>query len=354
MASGYKLVMFVLDISNSQVLFNKRVAETLADHGHNVTVVLMQAVDDRAEAEIKFNENVNIYRVNGSVGVSRQELEEQQASDYSMFDRRVWKSMQQGMRLILGSCKNIISNQEFLAWLQKEHFDLAFAHVYQVCPIGLVQVGRIPTWIWLNSAPLVEYVAQQIGVPTIPSYVPPLAMESHDVMTFYERTKSLIGHAMTSLMWERIVANPETELFREFIDPSFPNLADMAKECPLVMVNSNELYELPRPSLAKVINIGGLGMQLQQSKPLPEEFEKIAANADGIIIFSFGSVAPIQKMPKTWKMAFFKAFSKFPNIHFLARYTGEDVNGEFSLFQCIAKVHNEILQREENSNSHED
>ncbi|ETN85433.1 hypothetical protein NECAME_06386 [Necator americanus] len=31
-------------------------------------------------------------------------------------------------------------------------------------------------------------------------------------------------------------------------------------------------------------------------------------------------------MPKTWKMAFFKAFSKFPNIHFLARYTGEDVN----------------------------
>ncbi|ETN85432.1 hypothetical protein NECAME_06385 [Necator americanus] len=99
-----------------------------------------------------------------------------------MFDRRVWKSMQQGMRLILGSCKNIISNQEFLTWLQKERFDLAFAHVYQVCPIGLVQVGRIPTWIWLN----------------------------------------------------RIVANPETELFREFIDPSFPNLADMAKECPLV------------------------------------------------------------------------------------------------------------------------
>ncbi|KIH59596.1 hypothetical protein ANCDUO_10166, partial [Ancylostoma duodenale] len=288
------------------------------------------------------------YRVNGSIGVSRQELEEQQASlifeDYSMFDRRVWKSMQQGMRLIEGSCRNIISNREFITWLQNEHFDLAFVHVYQACPIGLVRVGRIPTWIWLNSSPLVDHVAQRIGVPTIPSYVPPLAMESTDSMNFYERTKSLIGHVMTSLVWDRFVASPETELFREFVDPTFPNLIELAEECPLlrssmktircycknwqVMVNSNELYELPRPSLAKVINIGGLDMQMQQSRPLPTEISTLADRAGSIIIFSFGSIAPIQKMPKTWKIAFFKAFSLFPETHFFARYTGDDANGQ--------------------------
>ncbi|RCN29267.1 hypothetical protein ANCCAN_24977 [Ancylostoma caninum] len=148
-------------------MFNKRVAETLADRGHSVTMVLMQAMDDRAGNDIEFKENVKLYRVNGSIGVSRQELEEQQASiifeDYSMFDRRVWKSMQQGMRLIEGSCRNIISNREFITWLQNEHFDLAF-----------------------------------VNIPF------------------------------------RFVASPETELFREFIDPSFPNLIGLAKECPLV------------------------------------------------------------------------------------------------------------------------
>ncbi|KAL6738214.1 hypothetical protein Aduo_011785 [Ancylostoma duodenale] len=313
-------------------MFNKRVAETLADRGHSVTMVLMQAMDDRAGNEIKFKENVKLYRVNGSIGVRRQELEEQQASlifeDYSMFDRKVWKSMQQGMRLIEGSCRNIISNREFITWLQNEHFDLAFVHVYQACPIGLVRVGRIPTWIWLNSSPLVDHVAQRIGVPTIPSYVQPLAMESTDSMNFYERTKSLIGHVMTSLVWDRFVASPETELFRELVDPTFPNLIELAEECSLVMVNSNELYELPRPSLAKVINIGGLDMQMQQSRPLPTEISTLADRAGSIIIFSFGSIAPIQKMPKTWKIAFFKAFSLFPETHFFARYTGDDANGQ--------------------------
>ncbi|EYC41885.1 hypothetical protein Y032_0552g3342 [Ancylostoma ceylanicum] len=312
-------------------MFNKRVAEALAVRGHNVTMVLMQAMDDRTENEIEVKENVKLYRVNGSIGVSRQELEEQQASiifeDYSMFDRRVWKSMQQGMRLIEGSCRNILNNRNFLTWLQNEHFDLAFVHVYQACPIGLVRIGGIPTWIWLNSSPLVDHVAQRIGVPTIPSYVPPLAMENHDSMNFYERTKSLIGHLMTSFIWDRFVAMPETELFRELVDPTFPNLIDLAEECPLVMVNSNEMYELPRPSLAKVINIGGLDMQMQQSKSLPPAILAIADRADGIIIFSFGSIAPIQKMPRTWKDAFFKAFSLFPRIHFFVRYTGNDING---------------------------
>ncbi|EPB67992.1 hypothetical protein ANCCEY_12915 [Ancylostoma ceylanicum] len=222
-------------------MFNKRVAEALAVRGHNVTMVLMQAMDDRTENEIEVKENVKLYRVNGSIGVSRQELEEQQASiifeDYSMFDRRVWKSMQQGMRLIEGSCRNILNNRNFLTWLQNEHFDLAFVHVYQACPIGLVRIGGIPTWIWLN----------------------------------------------------RFVAMPETELFRELVDPTFPNLIDLAEECPLAIL-------------------------------------AIADRADGIIIFSFGSIAPIQKMPRTWKDAFFKAFSLFPRIHFFVRYTGNDIN----------------------------
>ncbi|PIO75650.1 hypothetical protein TELCIR_02298 [Teladorsagia circumcincta] len=37
------------------------------------------------------------------------------------------------------------------------------------------------------------------------------------------------------------------------------------------MVNSNELFELPRPTLAKVVNIGGVGIQIKDAKPLNKE-----------------------------------------------------------------------------------
>ncbi|VDM84980.1 unnamed protein product [Strongylus vulgaris] len=117
-------------------------------------MVLIQALDGRNQNEIAVKENVNLYRVNGSIGVSRQEFENQQASvifkDYSIFDREVWETMRIGTQLAFGSCKNVISNRKFLTWLKDQHFDLAFVHVYQTCPIGLVEIGRIPTWIWLN------------------------------------------------------------------------------------------------------------------------------------------------------------------------------------------------------------
>ncbi|VDN23099.1 unnamed protein product [Cylicostephanus goldi] len=100
-------------------------------------------------------------------------------------------------------------------------------------------------------------------------------MESTDTMNFLERTKSVIG----------IVTDKETALFRELVDPNFPDLLDLAKQCPLVdhrkllmwlnsslalqvMVNSNELYDYPRPTLAKIVNIGGIGAQLKDAKPL--------------------------------------------------------------------------------------
>ena len=42
-----------------------------------------------------------------------------------------------------------------------------------------------------------------------------------------------------------------------------------------VMVNSNELYELPRPTLAKVVNIGGIGYNNRSELQLSEVFGRI-------------------------------------------------------------------------------
>lgn len=56
------------------------------------------------------------------------------------------------------------------------------------------------------------------------------------------------------------MTSPETELFRKYVDPDFPRLEEVASTCPLVMVNFEELYALPRPMLHKVVYIGGLGI----------------------------------------------------------------------------------------------
>ncbi|VDO66041.1 unnamed protein product [Haemonchus placei] len=251
------------------------------------------------------NLSFSVHRVNASFGMKRKELEELQ-------QKVIFKVM----------FPKMVENKEFLDWLVAQKFDLAFSHIYDVCHIGLIHYAKIPSWIWLNSGGLMDFVAYHLGVPTVPSYVPPLIMESTDEMDFVQRMKSFIGHSIT------MISDPETEIFRELVDPNFPDIVDIAKMCPLVMVNSNELYELTRPSLAKVINIGGVGIQMKDAKPLSKEFQEVVDNCEGLVVFSFGSVTPSHRMPAEWKKAFLEAFSRFPKLNFVLRYEGTDLNDQ--------------------------
>ncbi|VDL79900.1 unnamed protein product [Nippostrongylus brasiliensis] len=122
-----------------------------------------------------------------------------------------------------------------------------------------------------------------------------------------------------------MVVNKETAIMREHWDPNFPDILDLARNCPLLMVNSNELYELPRPTLAKVVNIGGLGVEFKDAKPLKDEFKKISEVGKGMIVMSFGSVAQADWMPEAWKTALLKAFARFPDYQFVVRYAKDDL-----------------------------
>ncbi|VDO24594.1 unnamed protein product [Haemonchus placei] len=73
--SSYKIVVFAPDISNSQVGWNKRVSETLAKAGHDVTVVLVQTLED-PDKDISFNSQVKVVPVNASSGLTKKGFEE--------------------------------------------------------------------------------------------------------------------------------------------------------------------------------------------------------------------------------------------------------------------------------------
>uniref|UniRef100_A0A0K0DPV5 UDP-glucuronosyltransferase n=1 Tax=Angiostrongylus cantonensis TaxID=6313 RepID=A0A0K0DPV5_ANGCA len=125
-----------------------------------------------------------------------------------------------------------------------------------------------------------------------------------------------------------MVVDPETDLFRKLVDPNFPDIANIVKECPLVMVNSNELYEAPGPTLSKIVKIGGVGMESKEANPLPAEFQRIIDASVGLVMFSFGSVAPSHKMPLVWKKAFLDAFKSFPEHHFVMKYEQTDLQDQ--------------------------
>ncbi|KIH64621.1 UDP-glucoronosyl and UDP-glucosyl transferase [Ancylostoma duodenale] len=341
------MAIFVLDISNSQLLFNERVAEELAAAGHDVTMILMTPQPDRDNTDIRINSGIKgneksleifeepairflVHVLKATVKISRKEMEDKE-EEFIYEEVPGWKMIERirmQTTLLVETCRATLEQPKFLKWLEKEHFDVAFAPMFDVCTVGLVHAANIPGWIWLNSGSVMDYIAYLTGIPVIPSYVPPMMMEAAGELNFMQRVKSMIGHGLTKLIWTRLVAVPQTQLFRTLISPGFPDLQDLAAKCPLIMANTNDLYEMPRPTLAKVVNIGGVGMA-SAVKPipekLPEHIAKIMDKGDGAILFSFGSVAPAYKMPMRWKKIFLDTFKRFPNYQFLLRYEKDDI-----------------------------
>jgi len=100
----------------------------------------------------------------------------------------------------------------------------------------------------------------------------------------------------------------------------------LGRQCQLVMVNSNELYDLARPTLHKIVYIGGIGMKSpHKAKSLDEPFKSLLENHDRIVLMSFGSIANASLMPKEWKTALLEAFRQFPDYHFIMRYDQSDL-----------------------------
>ncbi|KAK6037423.1 hypothetical protein COOONC_25071, partial [Cooperia oncophora] len=56
---AYKMVIFVPDIANSQVIFSSRVAETLAKAGHDVTMVLITGYSESDSSKVKIMKEIS-------------------------------------------------------------------------------------------------------------------------------------------------------------------------------------------------------------------------------------------------------------------------------------------------------
>ncbi|KAH7708042.1 CRE-UGT-62 protein [Aphelenchoides avenae] len=75
-------------------------------------------------------------------------------------------------------------------------------------------------------------------------------------MSFMQRLKGLLAHIFVPIAHVNVVSSAEYEVFRMLGHTPERSLRQLSRTAPLVMVNSNELYDFPRPGLRRVVNIG--------------------------------------------------------------------------------------------------
>ncbi|KAF8373397.1 hypothetical protein PRIPAC_79826, partial [Pristionchus pacificus] len=155
-------------------------------------------------------------------------------------------------------------------------------------------------------------------IPAAPSYVPSMTSGfAGEKMSFLERTSNFLINFMTGIAKESFIDQWQTVLAAYQSD--FPNLKELAVQNSLVFMNSDPMVDFPRPSAARIIDIGGITVSNGANK-LNSTWSSIMDLRPRTVLISFGSFAKAHLMLDEYKKSIVETVKKFPDVTFILKY----------------------------------
>ncbi|RCN37322.1 UDP-glucoronosyl and UDP-glucosyl transferase [Ancylostoma caninum] len=315
----YKILIFSPKYGVSHVKFMTKVADTLVEAGHDVTIYSPNIHPDARSPSTK------AHVVDVDLGLTL---------DVESAQQHVWKSAMTSylelgkviMKPVRALSEILYGSQQFHSWIKHQKFDLFISECIASFD-ALLYMNGIKKHVCVGTTNPFELLMQWMGVPNMPSYVPVNNKGFLVPMTYLERAQNFLELTIMSVIMEHTYAKE----FNEYIDKAFgPKTWSMQKQteqCSYIFVNNDEVLDFPRVITPKFHYIGGLRRQLP--KPLNSKWEKIFASAKrGVILMSFGTMARSTEMGEQRRNAFTKAFETFPDITFIWRY--ENTSDQFT------------------------
>ncbi|CAJ0938176.1 unnamed protein product, partial [Mesorhabditis belari] len=310
--SASKIAIFTFEHSNSQAIFNNKLAIALADGGHEVLLV-RPVVNSKLTVESLIHAQIKTFTPNNGYDYEIYRPFEDVKIKHMFRNSSIFEGFEMSSTffdLSMHICNNTLSDQALIKHLKEEKIDLAFHHHMDFCQMALIQhlnISDLPPYpALLNSA------GQFVPTSVLPSYV----LQTGNEMSFLQRSLNhfvefLNGHLRLSKQ-----ADGQTELARRLLGNHITNLIDFPKTANLVMLSGDPIIEFPIPTTRKVVYIGGLGTR-KETKELPKEFENFITDAEKVVVISFGSWTVAKHMPKFWKDALIQLFKNHPKIRFV-------------------------------------
>uniref|UniRef100_A0A0N4Z514 glucuronosyltransferase n=1 Tax=Parastrongyloides trichosuri TaxID=131310 RepID=A0A0N4Z514_PARTI len=323
-----KILIYTPSYTGSHIMVNGKIADTLIKEGHDVTMLILDY-----DSSVKFNGTKlgKVVRM-GNLSSTYEKL----MGDWLTGDDNnvaipdmasVW-TRYRFEKVANSICELIIQRRHELDFLKDEQFDLGFVEMLEYCGHGILHYLGVKQTAWISTTPLHDIVAWNFALPVNPNYIPSVEENFNGpAMTFTERlinTKQLL----TQLILQYVSSEMCTSLFRIHVDKSFPNLRNLAANSTLGFVMTDEILDVPRPILHKIIYIGGLGFS--KTNLLNSYWdENMKMGEKGVILFSMGTGASFSLFPLNKKLDVLKAFSDFPDYHFILKINKDDnVTGE--------------------------
>uniref|UniRef100_A0A8R1HWD0 UDP-glucuronosyltransferase n=1 Tax=Caenorhabditis japonica TaxID=281687 RepID=A0A8R1HWD0_CAEJA len=334
---GHKILVFSPTASKSHMISQGRIAEELALAGHEVVNLEPDFLDITDQfVPCKTCRRWPITGLNNyNYKTIQNELSENVFQE-SWFWSRVFNTQTDPHQdEYTNLCEEIVTNKELIAKLKAEKFDAYFGEHVHLCGMGLAHLLGIKHRFWVASCTMGVSMREMLGIPTPSSLLPFMSPLDETPASLSQRAINTVLH-VAQLRDERRDNALTTSMYRKHFGADFPSVDDIAKTSDIVFVSTDELLEIPSPTLSNVYHIGGLGMS-SKIPVLDEKFSHIMNTGNGTILFSLGTIANTTKLPFQVMENVIKMTQKFPKYNFIVKVDKKDVHS-FELGRNLKNV----------------
>ncbi|GMT33321.1 hypothetical protein PFISCL1PPCAC_24618, partial [Pristionchus fissidentatus] len=218
---------------------------------------------------------------------------------------------------LLEQLKELLDDEELIERLRAEKFEAGFSEAIDFGGMVFMHLLGITNYSITMSGPTYDWGFDVTGMPFMASYVPGIMTSSGERMTFMERVENI-----RSLLYTKRFMGEMYTLFDGVVKekhPQFPGVKEMLSAASFAFINTDPLFDFPRPTVHKVIEIGGISVKMQ-AQPLDSNFSSLLSLRSRTIFISFGSITTSFLMPEEWKKTIVEVARRMPDTTFIWKY----------------------------------
>ncbi|GMR57360.1 hypothetical protein PMAYCL1PPCAC_27555, partial [Pristionchus mayeri] len=324
-STSFKFLAYSPIFAKSHVNFMAKITDVLVDAGHEV-VMLSEVYDthlggsmtNKARViEIPQTERAKEFEkwINNDVAVDFW-------ADKSLYS--IFSSFGGVVDVYADTCIATLTTPGLLDALRAEKFDAAYVESFHGCAPIVFHLLGIDKFAMTESLAMNDAWFHYTQTPSNPSYVPSMMFApAGENMTFFERVHNTYVFALNQHFTSKNMARFE-EIVRERF-PHLPPFSDLTARNSLVFTNSEPLVDFPRPTTARMVEIGGIVVS-SKHEPVNKTWSTILDLRPRTIFLSFGSVAKAHLMPEEYKRSIVEVIKRFPDVTFIWKYERPDHN----------------------------
>ncbi|GMS85978.1 hypothetical protein PENTCL1PPCAC_8153, partial [Pristionchus entomophagus] len=333
---SFNILVYIPKFAISHINFMGKLADTLVDAGHNVTALISEMDSSLTDGTKK----AHIVRIPPAEGANHMNTHfmTQEATDmfeihFDSYVGAVENAYHNSISFCI-QCRKLLTTAGLVERLKNENYDALITESFENCGVGLSHLIKPRALIPVSSTFLFDPSAFGIHYSLITEHS--FMMDGRFHSTLSSRLTT-IYHWFLFRAFYNTQNIPLQNVFDELY-PGTPSFSTILSDAAVVFSNTEPLVDFPRPSIAKIVPIGGINVPTP--KPLDDYWNTILSLRPHSVLISFGSIAKSVLMKPARKAALLKAFSSFPNSTFIWKY--EDKSDDFARI-VASKVPNVIL-----------